>query len=558
MVVMLRELTVENLAVIEFARLELGPGFTALTGETGAGKSLLVDSVQLALGGRADSDLVRHGAARASVTVVAAVTPEVARFCEAQGVDVSDETLVIHREVSAEGRSTVRLNGRSVSVGVLRELGSRLVDMHGQHDHQTLLSPEAQLEFLDRWSGSPVLELRNQVAEAFAAWSSARADLNRASSGRRDREQRIDMLEFQVGEIEAAALQPGESDQLAATISRLRNAEKLRLTISSVLEKVYDGEGATLDTTTAGAREIDALTTFDAGLAPLAEEMKAACESLREVGRGLRAYAAGLDADPDALEVAVERADLVAKLKRKYGDTEEAVLDYLAQARRELDMLTAGESDLGVLEARVAETRSHLETATMALTQARTEAALRFSVDVQNEVRELAMERAQFEVRLSACETSATGADAIEFLFSANAGEPARPLAKVASGGELSRVMLAIKVASAGRAGVPTMVFDEVDTGLSGKTAAVVGRKIAQLAESRQVVVISHLPQVAATASAHFLIVKDEKDGRVSTRVTRLESEARVAEVARMLAGERVGESALMNARELIASYRVD
>lgn len=554
---MLRELTVENLAVIEFARLELGPGFTALTGETGAGKSLLIDSVQLALGGRADSDLVRHGAARASVTLVASVDPDVARFCEAAGVDVSDGTLVVHREVSAEGRSTVRLNGRTFSVGVLRDLGGLLVDMHGQHDHQTLLSNEAQLEFLDRWAGASVMGLRATVAEAFARWSAARSDLARASSGRRDREQRIDMLEFQVGEIEAAQVEHGETERLEATLSRLRNIERLRMTVSGVLEKVYDGESPALDSAATGAREIEGLVAVDGELQEVAAEMNAACESLRESGRTLRSYLAGLESDPTALDAALERADLMNRLKRKYGDTEEAVLAYLESAKQELAALTTGEMDLGMLEARVAEARSHLESSAAALSQSRQEAARLFSQEVQQQVRELAMERAQFEVRLSPTETTATGADAVEFLFSANAGEPARPMAKVASGGELSRVMLAVKVASAGRAGVPTMVFDEVDTGLSGKTAAIVGRKIADLARTRQVVVISHLPQVAATASAHFLIVKDERDGRVSTRVNRLDGDDRVAEVARMLAGEQVGESALLNARELIASHRV-
>jgi DNA repair protein RecN (Recombination protein N) len=553
---MLRELTVENLAVIEFARLELGPEFTALTGETGAGKSLLIDSVQLALGGRADSDLVRHGAAKAVVTLVATVTPEVAAFCLAQGVDIVDGSLVVHREVSAEGRSTVRLNGRTFSVGVLRDLGNLLVDMHGQHDHQALLSPDAQLEFLDRWAGSEMAGLRERVASAFAEWSAARSDLSRASTGRRDREQRIDMLEFQIGEIEAADLQVGESDKLADTISRLRNAERLRLTISGLLERVYDGESATLDATTTGARDLESLVAVDGSLRDLADEMKSACESLREVGRGLREYLASLDADAAALDHAVERADLVTRLKRKYGDTEEAVLAYMTEAQAELSILTSSELDLGALESRVAETRAALETAASSLTRARIQAAERFSHEVQAEIRELAMEKAQFQARLGQAEISALGADSVEFLFSANSGEPARPLAKVASGGELSRVMLAVKVASAGRAGVPTMVFDEVDTGLSGKTAAVVGRKIAQLALSRQVVVISHLPQVAATASAHFLIVKEDAAGRVSTRVNRLDGDDRVNEIARMLAGEQIGESALLNARELIATYR--
>ncbi len=552
---MLLELTVENVAIIDRAALSLGPGFTALTGETGAGKSLLVDAIQLALGGRADSDLVRAGAAKGSVALLADVSrcPAVLTRCAELGVDVEDGQLAVQRDVSAEGRSTVRLNGRPAAVGVLREIGALLVDLHGQHDHQALLVPERQVEFLDSWIGDEARRALADVAEAWAAAEAARRRLAALRGSRREREQRVDMLRFQVEDIETVNPLVGETDGLLAQIERLKHAERLIMSSQAALGLVSDGESSVTDQLGAAVRELETVSLIDQTVEDILTSLREALIAVQEGARGLRAYLEGLEADPEALERAAQRLDALRRLARKYGDTDEAVLEFLARAKADLEALTGDGEDEEALAARVEEAEGVLSARATALTDLRRERAGVFAGLVQAEARQLALEKAVFSVEIEPKPVGADGADTVAFMFSANPGEPARPLSKVASGGEISRVMLAIKVASAGRAGVPTLVFDEVDSGLSGRAAAVTARKLAELARHYQVLAITHLPQIAGQADAHFRIEKAEADGRTRTDVRLLDPDERLQEVARLLAGEEVGESALANARELLA-----
>lgn len=551
---MLLELTVENIAIIDRAVLSLGPGFTALTGETGAGKSLLVDAIGLALGGRADSDLVRAGARKGvvSLQVDLAANPGGLAACGRLGVDLEDGKLVIHREVSAEGRSTVRLNGRVAPVAALKAVGEQIVDLHGQHDHQSLLVPERQVDFLDAWIGPEAADLRTRVADAWAEVEATKRRLATLRGSRREREQRLDLLRFQIAEIEAAAPKPGEGEALGATISRLQNAERLALAVGAALSGLVETEGAAIERVGAAGKELDHLARLDPELEEPVEALRQARYALDEAVRLLGAYADAIEADPTRLEEAAARLDLLHRLRRKYGEDEQGVLDYLAAAGRELDELAEGEAGEEETSALLLAQSERLRALAGDLTALRSRWAEAFGIKVNEQIRDLAMSKASFEAAVEPKPLDSDGADRVEFRFTANPGEPLRPLSKVASGGELSRVMLAIKVAGAGRAGVPTLIFDEVDVGLSGKAAAVTARKLEELAGSYQVLVISHLPQIAGRASAHYRIEKQEHGGRAVTRLRRLEGGERVEEIARLLAGEEVGASALANARELL------
>jgi DNA repair protein RecN (Recombination protein N) len=556
---MIVELRVENLAIIESAQLAFGAGFTALTGETGAGKSLLIDAMQLALGGRADLDLIRHGASRASVTMVVATEGlnKVVEAADALGVPHEKGYLTVVREIS-EGRSSAKINGRAVPISGLKSLGNALVDLHGQHDHQALLDPEKHVEYLDAWIGERATLLKEGLSSLFALAQSVRTKLDGLRRGKRDVERRLDLLRFQIAEIEKFEPTLGESLELEAKIERLRHAEKISSSVSEAIEGITDGEVNAADQAASAAKVLQSALRFDPSLGEWLSPIEEAVVQLREASHGLRNYLEALENDPELLDVCVERLDGLKRLFRKYGDDEAAVLVFADEARRDLEDLTFGEVNEEELVADLDRLEAELKTQADALTTLRIANAEKFAAGVEAGLRELAMDRAQFEIAIRTSGMTPTGQDAVEFLFSANAGEPPRGLAPIASGGELSRTMLAIKSELAqraganGGAGVPTLIFDEVDSGLGGRAAAAVARKLRALASGYQVLVISHLPQIASQADAHFRIEKVEKGGRVLTRILPLEGEERVEEIARMLAGDEITAPALANARDLM------
>ncbi|HVT12431.1 MAG TPA: DNA repair protein RecN [Fimbriimonadaceae bacterium] len=551
---MLVELTVENIAIIERSQIALGGGFTVLTGETGAGKSLLVDAIELALGERADSDLVRTGAAKASVSVAADLTgrEELAAKCRELGIELDEGCLFIHREILVEGRSQCRVNGKLTPVSALKQLGQHLVDLHGQHDHQSLLDPGRHIGFLDAWIGPPASVLLEQTARAYEAAYAARQSLAALRAGLRDREHRLDLLRFQVGEIESIDPKPGEMEELEAQLSRLKNVERIMDATSLALAGLRGGDTNAADLLRASVKALEEASRFDPAVEGPLDTLRSALIQLEEGTHDLSAYAESVEADPALLEEVAGRIDSLRRLRRKYGEDESGVLAFLEQARRELDLLSDAEASEEDLVARLEEAESELRLVAEELSSLRHERAIEFAERVQHQLRDLAMERAEFEVSFRRKEPDASGQDEVEFFFSANPGEPPRPLSRIASGGEVSRVMLAIKTATAGRAGVPTLIFDEVDAGLGGKAAATVARKLEELAQHYQVLVISHLPQIAARAATHFRIEKVESGGRIKTQVRLLDPDERVTEVARMLAGEQVTDSALANAREML------
>lgn len=553
---MILELSVENIAVIEKAQIGLGPGFTVLTGETGAGKSLLVDAIALALGGRADADLLRAGAQKGPVHLVATITnnPAARALCDELGVSPEEDTIFIVREISSEGRNVSRINGKAHPVSSVKQLGSVLVDLHGQHDHQALLDPVRHLEYLDLWIGAPLRPLLDAVSAAYDEWHETQEKLNTLRKAGRDREHRIDLLSHQVSELSEAGLRVGELEELQAQLVKSKHAAAISEATYSAISALDDEEISASGRLAEAITGLHSVQKYDEDLAEIVSILESAETQLKEALLELRNHAEELGSESQDVEEIAERLDKVKRILRKYGDDEQSALEFLAEAEQELSLLSDAESSEVELLSQLKVREQALNKACSNLTELRTQSAANFSALVQSEIQELAMAKAKFEVAVLPSSPSRLGADSIQFMFSANTGEPLRALDKIASGGEMSRVMLALKVALAGKAGVPTLIFDEIDTGLSGFAAAVVARKLSELSKHYQVVAISHLPQLAGRADVHFKIEKNEREERTFTEIRKLEGEERVRELARMLAGEEIGEMAIANARELLAS----
>ncbi len=549
---MLCQLRIENLAIIDTVEIEFSPGFNVLTGETGAGKSILLDALGLVLGERADPAMVRTGADRLRVNAIFQVSPDLHESLVELGVEPEEGLLYLAREVQAGGRSTARINGQPVPLTVLKSLGERLVDLHGQHEHQSLLKASSHLEFLDRWLGEPALSLRQQVSETVSALSRARAELAEITERAREREQMRDLYQFQLNEIRHANPQLGEEEELQTEERRLTHAERLISLANEVYERLM-GEESAYDRIAQASRSLTEIARIDPSTSAWQETLEGALAQVEEVAYHLRTYAESIEYDPERLEQVIQRLELLKRLKRKYGDTIEAVLAYADEVEEKLDAMEHQSEQREALEAQIAELEARAQSLCAELSALRQQGAKQFAESVQSHLQELAMAQAQFLVSIQPKPMDSTGADAVEFLFSANPGEPPRPLTKIASGGEMSRVMLALKTVLANASPVPTLVFDEIDAGLGGRTAQSVAEKLSQLAKQFQVLCVTHLPQIASRADHHFQIEKQVLDGTTRVQVTPLDEEARVGEIARMLAGE-PSETALQHARELLSA----
>ncbi|GGT41815.1 DNA repair protein RecN [Streptomyces kurssanovii] len=572
---------IRSLGVIDDAVVELSPGFTAVTGETGAGKTMVVTSLGLLLGGRADPALVRIGAKSAVVEGrirVSADAPAALRAEEA-GAELDDGTLLVSRTVSAEGRSRAHLGGRSVPVGMLAELADELVAVHGQTDQQGLLRPARQREALDRYAGDAVAVPHAKYAAAYRRLRAVSTELEELTTRARERAQEADLLRFGLNEIAAVEPRAGEDVELAAEAERLGHAEALASAASvahaGLAGNPEDPEVVDATTLVAGAgRALEAVRSHDPALAALADRIGEISILLGDVAGELAGYADNLDADPLRLAAVEERRAALTQLTRKYGEDIAGVLAWAEEGAVRLTELDSDDDRIGELTAERDALRAELSGLAQALTDARTEAAARFAEAVTEELASLAMPHARvsFAVRQteSADEASGvevggrcvvygpSGVDEVELLLAPHPGAPPRPIAKGASGGELSRVMLAVEVVFAGTDPVPTYLFDEVDAGVGGKAAVEIGRRLAKLAKSAQVVVVTHLPQVAAFADRQLLVEKTN-DGTVTrSGVTVLEGEDRVRELSRMLAGQEDSETARAHAEELLATARAD
>ncbi|WP_344428991.1 DNA repair protein RecN [Streptomyces lavendulocolor] len=569
---------IRSLGVIDDAVVELSPGFTAVTGETGAGKTMVVTSLGLLLGGRADPALVRIGSPSAVVEGRVSVPPGAAAAVRAEeaGAELDDGALLISRTISAEGRSRAHLGGRSVPVGVLAELADELVAVHGQTDQQGLLKPARQRGALDRYAGDAVAVPLARYGDAYRRLRAVTAQLEELTTRARERAQEADLLRFGLTEIEAVEPRPGEDAELAAEAERLGHAEALAsaaaLAHGALAGNPEDPEVLDATTLVAGAqRALDAVRAHDPALAALADRMGEISILLADVATELAGYADNLDADPRRLAAVEERRAALTALTRKYGTDVAAVLVWAEEGAARLTELDGDDDRIGELTAERDALRAELSGLAQALTDARTEAAARFADAVTAELASLAMPHARVSFAIRQTEDpegvevggrtvayGPAGADEVELLLAPHPGAPPRPIAKGASGGELSRVMLAVEVVFAGTDPVPTYLFDEVDAGVGGKAAVEIGRRLAKLARTAQVVVVTHLPQVAAFADRQLLVEKTSDGSVTRSGVTVLEGEDRVRELSRMLAGQEDSETARAHAEELLATARAD
>ncbi|MER7399332.1 DNA repair protein RecN [Streptomyces sp. NPDC000151] len=570
---------IRSLGVIDDAVVELSPGFTAVTGETGAGKTMVVTSLGLLLGGRADPALVRIGAKAAVVEGRITVGPDAPAAVRAEeaGAELDDGALLISRTVSAEGRSRAHVGGRSVPVGLLGELADDLVAVHGQTDQQGLLRPARQRQALDRYAGDAVSVPLEKYTAAYRRLRDVATELEELTTKARERAQEADLLRFGLEEISAVEPQAGEDTELAAEAERLGHAEALAsaaaVAHAALAGNPEDPEGVEATTLVAGAhRALEAVRSHDAALAGLTDRLGEIGILMTDVAGELASYADGLDADPLRLAAVEERRAALTGLTRKYGEDIAAVLAWAEESAARLAELEGDDDRIGELTTEHDALRAELGELAQALTDARTASAERFAAAVTTELAELAMPHARVSVEIRQTEVAEdadgvevggrnvaygpAGADEVELLLAPHPGAPPRPIAKGASGGELSRVMLGIEVVFAGSDPVPTYLFDEVDAGVGGKAAVEVGRRLARLARSAQVVVVTHLPQVAAFADRQLLVEKTNDGSVTRSGVTVLEGEDRIRELSRMLAGQEDSETARAHAEELLETAR--
>jgi DNA repair protein RecN (Recombination protein N) len=537
---MLRFLRIQHLAVIDRLELELDPGLTVLTGETGAGKSILVGAVGLLVGGRASADLVRTGEDQAVIEAI---------FEESGGRE-----LIVRREISAQGRSRALIDGSLVTSAALREACGGLVDLHGQHEHQLLLDPTAHLDLLDAFGG--FAELAGETKEAFAAWQTVRAERERLQTSEREKASRAEFIRFQLAEIDRIAPGAGEDEELTATRLVLSNADKLQRLCADAYTALYEGDGAAISTLGLVWRRVGDLAALDQRFGPYLESRDAVKSQLEDLAFFLRSYASDIDASPARLQEIEDRLAALERLKKKHGPTLADVIANAGRLRQDLHDIEHATERVAQLDVELAKAREAYRQAAERLSTARRDQAPAFSKRLEQALADLAMTRTRCEVRFTDAADellwTERGLENGEFFISPNPGEELRPLARIASGGELSRVMLALKTLATTDEPGKTLIFDEVDAGIGGAVADVVGRRLQALSDRFQVLCITHLPQIAAHGRTHFSITKSVRDGRTITAVSRMSGAEREQEMARMIGGSAVSVAVLASAREML------
>lgn len=549
---MLTSLKIENVAIIESAAIEFGCGLNVLTGETGAGKSIVIDSINAILGERTSRDIIRTGAQSAKVyAVFEDVNERVRNFLDENGIDCEDGVLIINRTLSREGKNVCRINGAPVTVSMLREIGGELIDIHGQHDNQSLLSPEKHCGFVDSFAGNA--DLIADYREKYGRLCEIRSKLKKLTTDESSKSQRIDFLTYQIDELEKAEITIGERDELKARKSLINNSQKVIESLNIAYEALK-ADGAGIDMITDAESEISDASAYMEALSEASEKITDIRYELEDIAETVRDAMTEVDFDPSELEDIDERLDLLYRLSKKYGDTEEEMLEYLEKARAELDNIAFSEERVKELQNQEKEALVETETAACKLTESRKTAGEKLSNAICSELEFLDMPNVRFVVKCNDIGLTENGKDEIEFLISANAGEEPKPLAKIASGGELSRIMLAIKNVLAETDGVDTMIFDEIDTGVSGRAAQKIAMKLRSASKGRQVICVTHLAQIAAQGDVHLYISKSVSDGKTYTNIKSLIEEERVAEIARIMGGMEITKLQLESAREMLAN----
>ncbi|MBQ7793117.1 MAG: DNA repair protein RecN [Clostridia bacterium] len=546
---MLTNLEINNIALIDRLSIGIDNGMTVLTGETGAGKSIIIDSVNLILGARASKGLIRYGEDKARVQALFDVSDTVAERLLELGVEVEDGQVAVLRDITADGRSVCRINGMIVTQSVLRDAAELLVNIHGQQDNQSLLNPKYHLSYLDSFADNDA-EL-SAYKNAYDECKTIKERLDKLNCSERERAERVDLLRYQTEEVAAADLAVGEDDELYEERAVIQNAESLMTAVAEATALLYDGEVNAYELSSRAANvisKIDGISVAERCAEKLFDIKYAIEDAVGEV----RELADGVDFSPQRLDEIEERLDLIGKLKRKYGGSIEAVLEYLEKASAELEELDMSEENAEKLTAEYEKALSEMTKRAAALTKTRESAAKVLSAEIEKALSELDMPKVRFAVEIKPCDCIRSGADVVEFMICPNVGEELKPLAKFASGGELSRVMLAMKSILADADDAETLIFDEIDTGVSGSAAQKIAKKLKKLGEKKQVICVSHQPQLAVCASKHLLIKKGINGERTTTNVTELDYDGRIAEVARIIDGANPSEAALAHAKAMI------
>ena len=547
---MLSILHIENIAVIESADISFDRGFNVLTGETGAGKSIVIDAISAILGERAYRDMIRTGTTKASVRAVFTDVPELGWFAD-NGVEYDPET-VIQREVHLDGKNVCRVNGSLVSVSILRKLGIQLINIHGQHDSASLFDEDNHLTFLDAFADNG--GIRADYTEKYEAVTKLRREIDRISMDESEKLRRMETLRFQINEIEKAELEAGEDEELEARRKILQNAEKLSDGMEEAVECLYGGDDSdgAAGLLAQAEHALARLSRFTDAYAGLHEKVADLMYQVQDAAEEVRSARDDLSYSADELETIEARLDKIHRLRRKYGVTCADILEYLENARKELDEIEFADDHVERLKKKLKKAEKEAWDAAEVLRENRKETAQSMAKRILTELAQLDMPRVQFQVQFTELDLTANGADSVAFYMSANAGEALKPMSKVASGGELARIMLAMKNVLAEKDQVNTLIFDEVDTGVSGRAAQKVAEKLRNVAAHKQVLCVTHLPQLAALANTHLLIAKSERDGRTYTSVTPLDLEGRKKELARIIGGANITETTLKSAEEML------
>lgn len=560
---MITELTIRNLAVIEQITVSFRNGFSVLTGETGAGKSIIIDALGLIAGGRGSAELVRYGCDKAEIEAqfdIPAGHPAYGVLAKLGIEAANDEHLIVRRDMTAQGKSTSRINGQLVNLAMLREVGECLVNIHGQHEHQSLMKAEAHLQWLDLFDAERIVPVRTQFEQSYDRYVQQKKELRQLEETSKNALQMADLYRFQIEEIGSAALKIGEDEWLLEEKRKLANAEKLFQNVADSYDALYGSKGLTT-ISKAVSRITDIAAVDSAVLGPLLEQLQSAFYQLEDAAFQLRDYRDRIEFNPERLEQIEDRLTTIGSLRRKYGDTIAEIIAYEQQIKEQLELIENKDETIRRLEQELEREQEHLLKIGTKLSELRQSAAKRLAGGIEAELKALHMERTRFDVHFprlgkqslgESTAMSRSGLDEAEFLISANPGEPLRPLAKIASGGEMSRIMLAMKAIFARVDRIPVLVFDEVDTGVSGRAAQAIAEKMSELSRHCQVFSITHLPQVACMADSHYLIRKTVQGDRTYTSVDDVRGSERIRELARMLGGVEVTETTLSHAREMI------
>ncbi len=555
---MLLELSISDFALIDSLSISLSGGLNILTGETGAGKSIIIDAVNIVLGERAEKDIIRTGADRAVIETLFDCTgiEGVTELLSQMEIDPEDDgRLYLSREIKS-GRSISRINGRAVPLSCIKEISKLLIDIHGQHQHQSLLDTRNHLEILDQFGGHDILEQRKKVEQLYRELDRCRRLLESMTRDEMERQRNIDLLTYQTQEIEQAGIRIGEDEELGRVKQIMANAEKIYQALALSYQILYGGDSQPV-TVIDGLDQIISLvgplTKIDPSLEEFYNSVDSSCMLLKEVSRDIRNYIDRIEFDKEELERVEERLDLLNRLKRKYGNTIEEILEYRDEKAAELDRLVNSEQEMKGLADRIERLEAELKKECDLLSSLRENACRLLEDNILHRIRKLGMEKADFKVKKDKADSfTARGTDDVEFLFSANPGEPLKPLSKIISGGEMSRIMLAIKTSLAHTDKIRTLIFDEIDAGISGRTAQVVAQQLAEVSRKHQVICVTHLPQIASMADRHYLIKKDENNGHTFTTLEMLDTNARVEEMARLLGGAKVTGVTYEHAREML------